>query len=79
MLKSKALCTIALSCVCIWIFGHRLYEWFATGQLFISPKFSASHYVTFPSDHVEFLIGFVLYVFLVLAGFMMILSAIAEE
>ena len=79
MLKSKALFTVALSCVCIWIFGRRLYEWFTTGQLFISPKFSASHYVTFSSDHVEFLIGFVFYVFLIVGGLMLILSAIAEE
>jgi hypothetical protein len=79
MLKSKALFTVALSCVCIWIFGRRLYEWFTTGQLFISTRLSTSHYVTFSSDHVGFLIGFVLYVFLVLGGFMMILSAIAEE
>jgi hypothetical protein len=79
MFKPGTLCIIALSCVCIWIFGHRLYEWFTTGQLFISPKFSASHYVTFSSDHVEFLIGFVLHVFLVLGGFLLILSAIAEE
>ena len=79
MFRPKTILLIALSCVCIWIFGHRLYEWFMTGQLYVSSRPAPSHYVTFSDDHVGFLIGMSLYVFLVFAGLLLILDAIVEE
>jgi hypothetical protein len=79
MFRPKTVFVIALSCAGIWIFGRRLYEWFMTGQLYISSRLAPSRYVTFSDDHVGFLIGVSLYVFLVFAGLLLILDAIVEE
>jgi hypothetical protein len=59
---------IGAGCAVIWISGHRLYGWLLTGSLYITPKSSPGHYVTYSQDHVGFLIAFVLYVFAVATG-----------
>jgi hypothetical protein len=68
MTRAINLLFIGAGCAVIWISGHRLYGWLLTGSLYITPKSSPGHYVTYSQDHLGFLIAFVLYVFAVGTG-----------
>jgi hypothetical protein len=68
MIRAINLLFIGSGCAVIWIFGYRLYGWLLTGSLYITPKSSPGHYVTYSQDHVGFLIAFVLYVVAVGTG-----------
>jgi hypothetical protein len=74
----KTVFTVAFCGIAISIYGHRLWEWWMTGQLYITTRFT-SHYSTFSGGHIEFLIGFFLYVVLSFGGLLLIATAIADN